>query len=138
MVCDYGFLQFGGNFCTSNVSAHQSGYRGVVDVVDHFIEEFHTLDFEHDERILLFVRYVANRVLEFIEETEIFFPRVVDVVEKNEFFKLAHHALCFAFVGFLEIYAHVVNQTSIADGNQDVVVHFSLGLVDLLNHREGY
>ena len=40
-------------FLYRNLAAHQGRNRFVVDLVDHFVEEFHTFKFEHQERIFL-------------------------------------------------------------------------------------
>ena len=56
-------------------------------------------------------------MLEFVEQTEIFLPAIVDVVEQDGFFEFANHIARFGFVGFLEIHTHIVDEASVADGH---------------------
>ena len=42
------------------------------------------------------------------------------------------------FVGLFEIHTHIVNETSVADGHEDVVKLLSLRFVDLLDDGDGH
>ena len=68
-------------FLYRNLAAHQGRNRFVVDLVDHFVEEFHTFKFEHQERIFLLVTCILHTLLQIVQGAEVLLPSIIDVVQ---------------------------------------------------------
>ena len=62
-----------------DAGTHKGGDNLVVDGVDHLVEEFDGLNLINHQRVFLFVAYVAYGVLQFVKESEVFLPSVVNV-----------------------------------------------------------
>ncbi len=72
-----------------------------------------------------------------VEVAQVLLPFVVDDVQEYRFLERLDNLLALRLVGSLEVARYVVDTPSVGDGNQDVLIHLSLVLIHLLDHRIG-
>ena len=100
-----------------DLSAHEGGHGGVVDFVDHVVEEGDTLELEDEQGVFLLVAGVLYGLLEFVELAEVFLPCVVDVVQEDGFLEGFHDGLALRFVCLLERSGNLIDAASVGDGH---------------------
>ena len=50
-----------------NTATHKNAHDAVIHIVDHGVKEFHTLEFEDEQRVFLFIRGILHTVFQFVE-----------------------------------------------------------------------
>ena len=116
-----------------NTATHKNAHDTIVHVVDHRVKQFHTLEFEDEQRVFLFVRSILHTVLQFVEFAQVFLPALVDDVQQYHLLKLFHYGLALRVVCFLEVARYVIHTASVGQRHHDALVDGTLVFVYLLN-----
>ena len=107
----------------------------VVHIVNHRVEQLGALKLEDEQRILLLVRSILHTVTEFVKQTQVLLPCIVDDVQHYHAFKLLYNVLCLCAVSLLEIARNIVYTLAVGDRHHDALIYCTLVLLYLLDDR---
>ena len=119
------------------LSAEQDSEGSAVERIQHRFEDMRRLEFVNQERVFLLVRSVLNRLLEVVQLAEVLFPLIIDDIEQHSFLELLHHLFAMRLSRSLEVDGDVIHFLAIGNRDEDILVHLSLGLEDVLDLRVG-
>ena len=106
--------------------AHDDAYSAVVYLINHVVEQLGTLQFEDEQRVFLLVAGIVYAVLEFVEQSQVLLPCVVNNVKDDCFVESSHDRARLTLVSFLEVRRDVVLTVASNDGHHEVFIHCSL------------
>ena len=69
--------------------------------------------------------------------SEVLLPFVVNDEEQHAFLKLLHYLLAMRLCRLFEVNGDIIDLLTVRDRDEDILVHLTLGLVDILDHRIG-
>ena len=120
------------------LTAQKDSYRTAIEAVKHLLEDIERLQFVDEQWVFLLVASVLYGLLEFVQLAQVLFPLVVNHEEQHTFLKLAHNFAALGLVSGFEINSHVVRTFAVSDWNEDILVHSTTLLINVLDDRVCY
>ena len=120
-----------------NLTAQENSQGTAVEGVKHLFEDIERLEFIDQQRVFLLVGRVLYGLFEVIQLTKVLFPLIVNHIEQHTFLELPYRLFAMTLGSRLEVHGNVIHFLTVGDRDEDVFVHLSLGLIDILDLRIG-